>query len=146
MAASACAQERVLQHNILDVMQKPLCSIALNQVFDGPSCGLWQAWRAVHPPKRGRWGMRPLVHVGFLKSWSRGGLDIRVTSRIREIIQGPDFDPTKALICVTGGTDSTETVPCPLNYAPHEPSALQSGCEPGSIPRDAAWIEESSSH
>ncbi|EIE21255.1 alpha/beta-hydrolase [Coccomyxa subellipsoidea C-169] len=61
-----------------------------------------QAWRAVHPPKRGRWGMRPLVHVGFLKSWTRGGLDIRVTSRIREIIQGPDFDPTKAAICVTG--------------------------------------------
>ena len=46
--------------------------------------------------------MRPLVHVGFLKSWTRGGLDIRVVSRIKEIIQGPDFDTTSASICITG--------------------------------------------
>ncbi|KAK9902208.1 hypothetical protein WJX75_007799 [Coccomyxa subellipsoidea] len=61
-----------------------------------------QAWRAVHPPKRGRWGRRPLVHVGFLKSWTQNGLDIRLIARIREIIQGPDFSPTDAFVAITG--------------------------------------------
>ncbi|BDA51092.1 probable phospholipase A1-Igamma1, chloroplastic at C-terminar half [Coccomyxa sp. Obi] len=61
-----------------------------------------QAWRVVHPPKRGRWGCRPLVHVGFLKSWTANGLDIRVISRIKEIIQAPEFNPTMAYVGVTG--------------------------------------------
>ncbi|CAL8466201.1 g5737 [Coccomyxa elongata] len=61
-----------------------------------------QAWRTVHPPPRGRWGRRPLVHVGFLRSWLRNGLDMRVKSRVMEIIQSPDFHPTFAHVVVTG--------------------------------------------
>ncbi|CAL8466200.1 g5736 [Coccomyxa elongata] len=66
------------------------------------SNALSDAWRKVHPPKRGRWGSRPLVHVGFLKSWIANGLDTRVISRIKEIIQGPDFSSTIAYVGVTG--------------------------------------------
>ncbi|CAL8466198.1 g5734 [Coccomyxa elongata] len=61
-----------------------------------------QAWRTVHPPKRGGWGRRPLVHRGFLKSWTANGLDARVVSRIKEIIQSPDFYCTHAFVCITG--------------------------------------------
>ena len=64
--------------------------------------GLWQACRAVHPPKRGRWDGRPLVHMGFLRSWTSNGLDIRVISRIREIIQRPSFNAAEATVAVTG--------------------------------------------
>ncbi len=41
------------------------------------SGGLLQAWRVVHPPKRGRWWMasRPLVHRGFYMTWAANGLN-----------------------------------------------------------------------
>ena len=43
-----------------------------------------QAWRIAHPPRRGtNWlGTRPLVHVGFLKSWLAGGLKYKVVDHI----------------------------------------------------------------
>ena len=39
--------------------------------------GLLQAWRVVHPPRRGRWWLasRPLVHRGFYKTWAANGLN-----------------------------------------------------------------------
>lgn len=48
-----------------------------------------QAWRIAHPPMRGtNWlGTRPLVHVGFLKSWLAGGLKYKVVSHILEAVQ-----------------------------------------------------------
>ncbi|DBA85888.1 TPA: hypothetical protein ACH3X1_005433 [Trebouxia sp. C0004] len=48
-----------------------------------------QAWRIAHPPRRGRtWlGTRPLVHVGFLKSWLAGGLKVKVVNRVLEAVQ-----------------------------------------------------------
>ncbi|KAL0042227.1 hypothetical protein WJX77_006708 [Trebouxia sp. C0004] len=48
-----------------------------------------QAWRIAHPPMRGtNWlGTRPLVHVGFLKSWLAGGLKHKVVSHILEAIR-----------------------------------------------------------
>ncbi|BDA51088.1 probable lipase at N-terminal half [Coccomyxa sp. Obi] len=61
-----------------------------------------QAWRTVHPPPRGRWGRRPMVHVGFLRSWMRNRLDIRVKSRVMEIIQSPEFNSTFAHVILTG--------------------------------------------
>ncbi len=45
-----------------------------------------QAWRQVHPPKRGRWGQRPLCHMGFLKSWMRNDLNLRVTERVVSLL------------------------------------------------------------
>ena len=43
-----------------------------------------QAWRIAHPPVRGRTllGTRPLVHVGFLKSWLAGGLKVKVINHV----------------------------------------------------------------
>ena len=32
-------------------------------------------------------GTRPLVHVGFLKSWLAGGLDQKVISAVRRAVQ-----------------------------------------------------------
>ncbi|KAL0050321.1 hypothetical protein WJX82_008957 [Trebouxia sp. C0006] len=48
-----------------------------------------QAWRIAHPPMRGtNWlGTRPLVHVGFLKSWLAGGLKHKVVSHILEAVR-----------------------------------------------------------
>ena len=42
------------------------------------------------------------MHLGFLKSWTANGLDTRVVSRIKEIIQSPDFHCTRASVCITG--------------------------------------------
>ena len=51
--------------------------------------GCLQAWRIAHPPMRGtNWlGTRPLVHVGFLKSWLAGGLKHKVVSHILEAVR-----------------------------------------------------------
>ena len=48
-----------------------------------------QAWRIAHPPRRGtNWlGTRPLVHVGFLKSWLAGGLKYKVIDHILEAVR-----------------------------------------------------------
>ncbi|KAL3143143.1 hypothetical protein ABBQ38_003412 [Trebouxia sp. C0009 RCD-2024] len=48
-----------------------------------------QAWRIAHPPVRGKsWlGTRPLVHVGFLKSWLAGGLKLKVVNQVLEAVQ-----------------------------------------------------------
>ena len=53
------------------------------------SCGIVQAWRIAHPPIRGTYwlGTRPLVHVGFLKSWLAGGLKHKVVSHILEAVR-----------------------------------------------------------
>ena len=34
-----------------------------------------QAWRTFHHPKRGRYGSRPKVHMGFQKCWRRNNFD-----------------------------------------------------------------------
>ena len=64
-----------------------------------------QAWRAPHPPARGNlWlGTKPLVHVGFLKSWVAGGLDQRVVGRVSELAQAASAAGTTLRIYVTGG-------------------------------------------
>lgn len=50
---------------------------------------LCQAWRIAHPPVRGKtWlGTRPMVHVGFLKSWLAGGLKLKVVNQVLEAVQ-----------------------------------------------------------
>ncbi|DBB01839.1 TPA: hypothetical protein ACH3X1_000447 [Trebouxia sp. C0004] len=47
-----------------------------------------QVWRVAHPPVRGHHWMftRPLVHVGFLKSWLAGGLNHKVVGRIMQLV------------------------------------------------------------
>ena len=48
-----------------------------------------QAWRIAHPPLRGQacLGTRPLVHVGFLKSWLAGELKLKVVNLVLEAVQ-----------------------------------------------------------
>ncbi|KAL3155310.1 hypothetical protein ABBQ38_010874 [Trebouxia sp. C0009 RCD-2024] len=48
-----------------------------------------QAWRIAHPPVRGKtWlGTRPLVHVGFLKTWLADGLKLKVVNQVLEAVQ-----------------------------------------------------------
>ncbi|CAL5228580.1 g11739 [Coccomyxa viridis] len=46
-----------------------------------------QAWRVVHPPKRGRYGRRPLVHSGFNRSWTKNNLNGRVIDRVLQIVR-----------------------------------------------------------
>jgi hypothetical protein len=52
-----------------------------------PAHACAQAWRTVHPPPRGSWGHRPLAHVGFLKSWTRNDLNVKVTERVLRLLQ-----------------------------------------------------------
>ena len=82
---------------------------------------LWyfvQAWRVIHPPKRGRCGWRPLVHSGFLKSWTRNAFNSRVVERVlqisREAPSGktPD-DPFRVII--TGAACVLRISFCKLN-------------------------------
>ena len=61
-----------------------------------------QAWRTVHPPKRGHYGRRPLVHLGFNKSWTRNDLNLRVVDRVLEILGRPDVDAANVRVLVTG--------------------------------------------
>ena len=80
---------------------------------------MWlQVWRVAHPPVRGHhWKFtRPLVHVGFLKSWLAGGLNDKVVGRIMQLVNarpaGSHAKPLK--IYVTGTpTPAQQRGPCP---------------------------------
>ena len=79
-----------------------------------------QVWRVTHPPVRGHHWMftRPLVHVGFLKSWLAGGLNDKVVGRIMQLVHArparPHGKPLK--IYVTGTpTPAKQHGPCPCN-------------------------------
>ena len=66
--------------------------------FSGATALIWcslQAWRVAHPPVRGHHWMfsRPLVHVGFLKSWLAGGFNEKVVGRIMELVHATPADP-----------------------------------------------------
>ncbi|GMH44780.1 hypothetical protein BSKO_12732 [Bryopsis sp. KO-2023] len=68
---------------------------------------LWadvQFWRSIHPPERGRWllGTMPLVHNGFLESWTASGVNHVVLDRLRGIIESPKFDRGDLRVIVTG--------------------------------------------
>ena len=68
-----------------------------------------QAWRVVHPPRRGRYGWRPLVHSGFNNSWTKNGLNCRVVDRVLQIIAEsqasihPSQQPEKPVVVLTTG-------------------------------------------
>ena len=63
-----------------------------------------QAWRVAHPPKRGLNCIfsRPLVHVGFLKSWLAGGFNDKVVSRVVEIVKSCNPGQDSLCIYITG--------------------------------------------
>ena len=69
---------------------------------------LLQAWRIAHPPVRGQTllGTRPLVHVGFLKSWLAGNLNLKVINQVLEAVKQckqQSNQPDKAVtVFVTG--------------------------------------------
>ena len=69
-----------------------------------------QAWRVVHPPRRGSYGWRPLVHSGFNNSWTKNGLNCRVIDRVLQIIAEsqasihPSRQPEKPFVVLTTGT------------------------------------------
>ena len=48
------------------------------------------------------WFTRPLVHGGFLSSWLAGGLNVKVTQRINEIVNNRHPGRDKLHIHVTG--------------------------------------------
>ena len=53
-----------------------------------------QAWRVVHPPKRGSYGRRPLVHSGFNRSWIKNNLNGRIIDRVLQIVkESPGHKP-----------------------------------------------------
>ena len=62
-----------------------------------------QAWQVTHPPKRGMLcnGTRPLVHRGFLASWTAKGFNSRVVERLREMVSEVPKQQ-RARILVTG--------------------------------------------
>lgn len=51
--------------------------------YRADSCSALQAWRAVHPPARGKWciGTMPLVHRGFLEAWAEVRNDVLQRSK-----------------------------------------------------------------
>ncbi len=61
-----------------------------------------QAWQTLHPPKRGRRGRRPCCHIGFHKSWTANGLNVRVKERIISILKGSDMAAEDVRLYVTG--------------------------------------------
>ena len=80
-----------------------------------------QAWRVNHPPVRGStcMGTRPLVHVGFLKSWLAGGLNQKVLAAVLRAVQQcrKQSEPSvKITVYVTG------------DHNPFHPNAHRSSC------------------
>ena len=65
-----------------------------------------QAWRVVHPPRRGRYGWRPLVHSGFNKAWTKNGLNRRIIDRVLQIIaeSQASIKSEKPFVVLTTGT------------------------------------------
>jgi len=60
------------------------------------------------PPTRGHklMGTRPLVHVGFMKSWLAGGFNLKVINRIMQLVNSRKAGADKLKILVTGETHS----------------------------------------
>ena len=46
---------------------------------------------------------RPLVHMGFLKSWVAGGLGVKVVQRVKELVENGCKAGVPVKIYVTGG-------------------------------------------
>ena len=63
-----------------------------------------QAWRVAHPPVRGHsfCGTRPMVHVGFMKSWLAGGFNEKVITRVMELVQSQKADAKLLTVYITG--------------------------------------------
>ncbi|KAL0026556.1 hypothetical protein WJX77_006522 [Trebouxia sp. C0004] len=63
-----------------------------------------QAWRVAHPPLRGRtWCCsRPLVHVGFMKSWLAGNFNQKIVHRVMDLVHTCQPGTNKLKIYVTG--------------------------------------------
>lgn len=61
-----------------------------------------QAWQTMHPPKRGPRWRRPRVHIGFHKSWTKNGLNLRVKERVCAILYSGQIDLQHAKLYVTG--------------------------------------------
>ncbi|KAL3149444.1 hypothetical protein ABBQ32_002237 [Trebouxia sp. C0010 RCD-2024] len=63
-----------------------------------------QAWRVAHPPARGHTlcGTRPLVHVGFTRSWLAGGFNEKVINHIMELVNKRRAGAGRLNIYVTG--------------------------------------------
>ncbi len=76
----------------------------ISGVAQGTKCILLQAWRVAHPPLRGRtWCCsRPLVHVGFMKSWLAGNFNQKVIHRVMDLVHTCQAGPNKLKIYVTG--------------------------------------------
>ena len=63
---------------------------------------VYQAWQTLHPPKRGAFWRRPRVHIGFHKSWTRNGLNLRVKQRIVEIFKSSHVAKQDFKLYITG--------------------------------------------
>ncbi|KAL0038251.1 hypothetical protein WJX79_010181 [Trebouxia sp. C0005] len=63
-----------------------------------------QAWRVAHPPARGHnWLFsRPLVHLGFLRSWLAGAFNDKVVNRTMEVVNSRKPASGKLQILITG--------------------------------------------
>ncbi|DBA92558.1 TPA: hypothetical protein ACH3X1_002782 [Trebouxia sp. C0004] len=63
-----------------------------------------QAWRVAHPPVRGHnWLFsRPLVHVGFLRSWLAGAFSDKVVNRTMEVVNTRKPASGKLQILIAG--------------------------------------------
>ena len=57
-----------------------------------------------HPPARGHvlCGTRPLVHVGFMRSWLAGGFNEKVIKHIMQLANRPRLVAGRLKIYVTG--------------------------------------------
>ena len=69
-------------------------------------------WRAVHPPKRGRWlaFTMPYVHRGFLRCWTSNGLNTRVVERVQQLIAESRDLGRHLKIYVTGHNTFSHTI------------------------------------
>ena len=82
-------------------------------------CGLFrrscavQAWYAPHPPRRGTafTPTRPYVHQGFLKTWHANGLNVKVLSRVKEIVEALRDEGRAVHLYITGESCDACAVP-----------------------------------
>ncbi|GMH44518.1 hypothetical protein BSKO_12470 [Bryopsis sp. KO-2023] len=98
-------QEEICDTNVLIAWNHCTILVCFRGTYSASN--VWtdlQFWRVVHTPKRGNYFLRsrPLVHWGFMKSWTASNLNHRILNRVIQIMHSDKFDKENARVLVTG--------------------------------------------
>lgn len=86
-----------------------------------------KVFRLPHPPVRGKFWLqtRPMVHGGFLRSWTANELNERVMARLRDILAASVVPPADFKVFLTGQYGSL-TYSAPYHLPSHRVVAAAS--------------------